>query len=269
MSARVYIPDIRTPEPFECPTSFDEIRIMEDILHEYSFGNRGEQDISGNENDESTESTESTESISTSPENHESTESTEMIQNNDAESVYLEEFCEGDPPISEESSIETLVRILCTMNIKEMEEYGAEYRIDFDYSYDVEDGTTPYTHIMLTTNHVWLNVQNTFAGETLPRFRVREIRYTQCAQYFVDCGFDGDMRYTAYPNGSTSYWVRLNMLPTRLMRTFLQETRQGIDPEDRDLISCMESLVDDLLDAIAQDMPLNLFIRRVLIPERR
>lgn len=277
ITARVSIPELHTPEPFDCSLSLEQIRILEDrqtiqsilaqsIQSPYDSSMNSREGFSDRESPEDDESTESTESIPTQPDN---VEPTERNQNNDTRSVYSEDFCEGDPPIPEESSIETLVSMLCTMNIKEMEEYGAEYRIYFNYSYDVEEGATPYTHIMLTTDYVWLNIQNTFAGEMLPRFQVREIRYAQCAQYLVDCIFDGDMRYTAYPNGSTSYWVRLDMRPMRLMRKFLQETRRGIDSEDRDLISFMESLVDDLLDAIARDSPLNLYIRRVFIPQRR
>lgn len=202
-----------------------------------------------------------------------STEIIETEQNNDTRSVYSEEMCDGDPPDetneTDTSSIETLVQMLSTMNIQEMEEYGAEYQIDFNLCYDVANDENNYTHIMLTDDHVWLNVQNTFASETLPRFLVREVRYTTCAQYFVDCCLDGDMRYTGYPNGTTSYWVRLDMRPTRLMRTFLHLTRRGIVSEDRDWMSCMESFVDDLVGVIARDPPLNTYIRRVFIPERR
>ena len=257
------VPEIHTPEPFDSPPPLIEQEFAQEFYDYMDYQHMhvihsileptDSHDISMNiQNTQNTQEIPHTDS--------QSTESTEHMNN-----AQLADICESDPPLPDQTSVQALVHMLCTMDIKEMEEYGAEHKIDIGLAYNVAENTTSFTHIMLTTDYVWLNIQNTNESENLPRFVMNEIVYENCAKYFVDCCLDGDMRYTTYPDGTTSYWLRLELQTTRLMRNVLFESKRNRSSLMTRLI---ESIVDDVVDAIYDEPPLKQYITKVFMPER-
>lgn len=250
MTARVTILDACSPEPFDIPSvpetfleTLDTIQQSDREILYFMF--------------EQEPSTDDAHSISSD------TEPTEYIERNNTPTDL--DACIGDPPTPNEPPIDILVRTMCTMTIREMEEYGDEYEFDFNLVYPLRNQSYSFTHIMLTSEDVWINVHNVFASDTLPRFKVREIKYETCAQYFIDSCFDGDMRYTAYANGTTSYWCRLDLQATYLMRKVLTEwkTSRGTDLYMRPFV---EYIGTDLLYAIDEIPPLSEYIKKIFIP---
>jgi len=174
---------------------------------------------------------------------------------------------ETDPPNPNETPEQTLTRLvdmLSTIEFKEMDEYGPEYRVNIGEAYE-RFSDDDYSHVMLTKEFVWLNVQNTNETDNT-RFLNREIVYETCASYFINCCLNGDMRYTSYPDGTISYWVRLDLQTTRLMRKVLEKSRSV---ERTPLMTeLLESLVDDVVDAIEDVEPLRIYINKVFLGRR-
>lgn len=181
---------------------------------------------------------------------------------------YTPEVDDSDPPAPNETPEQTLTRLvdmLCTIEFEQMEAYYPEYKVNIGEAYERIDDEE-YTHIMFANDFVWLNIHNTNDSDNTPRFLKKEIVYEICASYFIDCCLNGTMRYTLYPDGTISYWVRLDLQTTRLMRKVLQKSRMGI--RSHLMTELLEDLVDDIVDAIEKVEPLRIYIIKVFLGRR-